>query len=90
MSGWYFDSDEEDYADTLAVGRAYAQTNPNRLLWGTDWPHPNRYSQFKPCPNDSALLDALFEMTRDEKSVQKTLVDNPAELFGFSALKQEG
>lgn len=83
LSGWYFDSAEEDYRDTLAVGRTYAKANPDRLLWGTDWPHPNRYSKFKPCPNDVALLDALMDLVRDEKTFHKTLVDNPEKLFGF-------
>jgi len=89
LSGWYFDSGEENYGDTLAIGREYVKANPNRLLWGTDWPHPNRYSKRKPCPDDSALLDALFDMAEDEETVYKTLVENPAKLFGFSNSGQE-
>ncbi len=83
LSGWYFDSAEDDYADTIAVGKAYAAVNKTRFLWGTDWPHPNRYTKGKPCPDDSRYLDVLLDILQDEDAVRQTLVDNPAALFGF-------
>lgn len=83
LSGNYIDTVEPDYKDTVAVGRAYAKTNPNRLLWGTDWPHPSCYSGLKPLPNDSLMLDQLMEQVQDDKIFHKTLVENPAQLFGF-------
>ena len=53
---------------------------PNRLMWGTDWPHPQ---YFKPMPNDVALLDQLLDWIPDEKTRNMVLVDNPAECLGF-------
>lgn len=83
LSGWYFDSVQPGYADTLQVSWDYAKANNSRFLWGTDWPHPNCYSKGKPVPNDSAMLDALFDILQDETAFHKTLVENPAQLFGF-------
>jgi predicted TIM-barrel fold metal-dependent hydrolase len=55
---------------------------PDRLLWGSDWPHPN---YFEPMPNDADLVDLLPAWIPDEQTRQRVLVDNPAELFGFPA-----
>jgi 2-pyrone-4,6-dicarboxylate lactonase len=54
---------------------------PTRLLWGSDWPHPQ---YFKPMPNDVALLDMMLDWVPDEVTRKRILVDNPAEIFGFS------
>ena len=53
---------------------------PERLVWGTDWPHPGPAG---PMPNDGDLLDALNDWTGDKLVFQKILVDNPARLYGF-------
>lgn len=53
---------------------------PNRLMWGTDWPHPQ---YFKPMPNDIRLLDQLLDWIPDEKTRNMVLADNPAECLGF-------
>lgn len=83
LSGYYFGSQEKDFSDTIAIGKEYAKSNPNRLLWGTDWPHPRCYTNLMPVPDDSALLDALMDQVGDERVFHKTLVENPEELFGF-------
>jgi len=59
-----------------------AEVAPDRLLWGTDWPHGNI---FKPnsIPNDGDLIDLLPKLLPDAAIRQKVLVDNPARLFGF-------
>ncbi|MGH6917037.1 MAG: amidohydrolase family protein, partial [Geminicoccaceae bacterium] len=54
---------------------------PDRLVWGTDWPHPDLRG---PMPDDGDLLDALWDCCRDEVLYRKVLVDNPARLYGFS------
>ncbi len=56
---------------------------PHRLLWGSDWPHPQ---YFKPMPNDVKLLDQMLDWVPDEATRKKIFVDNPAELFGFPPL----
>lgn len=83
LSGLYIDTQQEDYADTIEIGKAYVQANPDRILWGTDWPHPSCYSGRKPMPNDADMLDALMTQAGSEEIFRKILVDNPATLFGF-------
>jgi predicted TIM-barrel fold metal-dependent hydrolase len=54
---------------------------PDRLVWGTDWPHPEPPG---PAPHHADLLAALWDWCRDEALYRKVLVDNPARLYGFS------
>jgi predicted TIM-barrel fold metal-dependent hydrolase len=68
------------YADTGEVAKAYVRAAPQRVLWGTDWPHP---TQRGTKPDDALLLDLLAEWAPDEATRLRILVDNPAELFGF-------
>ena len=51
-----------------------------RLLWGSDWPHPN---YFDPMPNDGDLVDLMLDWAPDEGVRNRNFADNPAELFGF-------
>jgi predicted TIM-barrel fold metal-dependent hydrolase len=57
------------------------QEAPDRLIWGTDWPHP---ALAGPAPDAADLLDALWDWCRDEALYRKILVDNPARLYGFA------
>lgn len=85
LSALYHDSNlEHDYADTVAVGKAYVETAPERVVWGTDWPHPSEFSAKRDFPNDAHLLDLLAIQAPDEKIRHRILVENPAELFGFA------
>lgn len=83
LSGIYLDSTVDRYTDTIAIGRRYVQANPDRCLWGTDWPHLTSYNKKQPYPDDAAMLDALMEMAGAEDIFHRILVENPAELFGF-------
>jgi 2-pyrone-4,6-dicarboxylate lactonase len=65
------------FHDAVPFAQALISTTPDRVLWGTDWPHPN----VKNMPNDGALVD-LFGMYTPEPAVQqKILVDNPTRLY---------
>jgi 2-pyrone-4,6-dicarboxylate lactonase len=76
-----FSADETfPFADTDPFIRKLVEAAPNRLLWGSDWPHPQ---YFKPMPNDVGLLDMMLDWVPDEGSRKQIFVDNPAELFGF-------
>jgi 2-pyrone-4,6-dicarboxylate lactonase len=67
------------FTDAVPFARALIEAAPERVLWGTDWPHPN----VKWMPDDAALLD-LFPLMAPEPSLQKQiLVNNPARLYGF-------
>lgn len=85
LSGQYMDSKVGDpsYADTVAVGRAYVEYAPERLVWGTDWPFPMIFTERKPWPDCANLLDLLAEQARDEEIRNRILVDNPAVLYDF-------
>jgi len=83
LSGLYQDTKTDDYSDTIALGGAFVKVNPNQLVWGTDWPHPNIYDKRLPMPNDSDMLDALMTQAGTEENFRKILVDNPARLYDF-------
>ena len=75
--------DDFPFSDTDPLVKKLVQHAPNRLLWGSDWPHPQ---YFKPMPNDVALLDQMLDWVPDEKTRKLIFVDNPAEVFGFPPL----
>lgn len=67
------------YAEATTIARAYVKAAPERLVWGSDWPHPTE----KEKPDDAVLFDLLSEWAPDETTRQRILVDNPAKLYGF-------
>lgn len=72
---------ELPYADTIPFAKEIIKTNPERLVWATDWPHP---SINVPMPNDGDLLSLLAEWAPDKETRNRILVDNPAKLYDFS------
>jgi D-galactarolactone isomerase len=68
------------YEDVGALARALAKAHPERCLWASNWPHPNQNME----PSTVAMLDLLLEWTEDDSTRSRILVDNPAELYGFS------
>jgi predicted TIM-barrel fold metal-dependent hydrolase len=69
------------FSDVLPFVHALVSRAPNRLLWGSDWPHPN---YFNPMPNDADLLDLMLEWVPDEAVRKLVMVDNPRELLGYN------
>lgn len=69
------------YADLLPYAHALVRHAPERLLWGTDWPHIAMFDQVM--PNDGDLLDLLLDHVPDEAVRNRILVDNPRTLYGF-------
>ena len=67
------------FDDAVPFARALIAAAPDRILWGTDWPHPN----VKHMPNDGDLVDLFPQMAPDPALQKKILVDNPARLYGF-------
>lgn len=70
------------YLEMVPFARAVIEAAPDRVIWGTDWPHSNIFSPGQ-TPNDGDLLDLLGEFAPDESVRRKILVDNPAALYGF-------
>ena len=81
LSGAYITSKRADLADAGSVARALIELAPERMVWGSDWPHPTKKANEK--PDDAALLDKLAEWAPSAERRQKILVDNPAVLSGF-------
>jgi predicted TIM-barrel fold metal-dependent hydrolase len=79
-----------DYADAAPFAKGLIVANPDRIVWGTDWPHPNSTS---PAPldkvtppvvvDDGRLFNQFAVWAPDPQIRQKILVDNPARLYGF-------
>lgn len=67
------------YADASAVAKEFVKAAPQRLVWGSDWPHPTP----KVPPDDAALFDLLTEWAPDEQTRNRILVANPEALYGF-------
>jgi predicted TIM-barrel fold metal-dependent hydrolase len=81
MSNGHRVSSRPNFDEVLPVGKEYINTNPDRLVWGSDWPHP-LHDEFM--PNDADLLELFYRYTDKDQSLrQKILADNPAKLFGF-------
>lgn len=68
------------FYDAVPFAQGFIDIAPDRILWGTDYPHPNIK---KHMPNDADLLDLVPLIARDVAIQQKILVDNPARLYGF-------
>jgi predicted TIM-barrel fold metal-dependent hydrolase len=71
-----------DYPDATKIARAYVKAAPQRLVWGSDWPHPSEKDHK---PDDALLFDLLAEWAGDEQTLDRILVANPEALYGFSA-----
>ncbi|MDO9412435.1 MAG: amidohydrolase family protein [Pseudolabrys sp.] len=69
------------YVDAVPFARKLAADFPDRVVWGTDWPHPNHQG---PIPDDGALVDLIAGIAPSEAARQALLVDNPQRLYGFA------
>ncbi|WP_261394678.1 amidohydrolase family protein [Mameliella alba] len=66
------------YDDVVPFARALVERFPDRVLWGTDWPHPNMKSHV---PDDGALVDVIPRIAVTADVRQRLLVDNPMRLY---------
>jgi len=69
------------FHDAIPFARAVVEAAPDRVLWGTDWPHPNVRPYM---PNDGDLVDLIPLIAPDDTLQQKLLRDNAARLYGFN------
>lgn len=67
------------YADANIVAQAFVKAAPERLVWGSDWPHPGP----KEHPDDAVLFDLLLTQLPDDATRNRILVTNPETLYGF-------
>ncbi len=67
-----------DYSDVRPFARRVVETFPDRVLWGTDWPHPNMKSHM---PDDGQLVDVIPHIAPTTELQRKLLIDNPLRLY---------
>lgn len=86
LSGAYHDSlvGAPTYADSGDIVRDWLTDAPERVVWGTDWPHPAAMVGEKPMPDDALLLDLFGAWAADRALLETVLVDNPCALYGFA------
>lgn len=72
------DGERNPYRDVLPFARRLVETFPDRVLWGTDWPHPNLKSHM---PDDGLLVDFIPHIAPTAELQRKLLVDNPMRLY---------
>ncbi|MBV9537302.1 MAG: amidohydrolase family protein [Acidisphaera sp.] len=70
------------FTGAVPFAHALAEAAPERVLWGTDWPHPN----VRHMPNDGDLVDLLPQMLPTKELQRKVLVENPGRLYGFEGV----
>jgi predicted TIM-barrel fold metal-dependent hydrolase len=68
------------YADVTKVAQAYVKVAPERMVWGSNWPHPNETIK----PDDAVLFGLLAQWAPDEATRHRILVENPEQLYGFA------
>jgi 2-pyrone-4,6-dicarboxylate lactonase len=66
------------FDDVVPYGRALVEHFPDRVIWGTDWPHPNMKRE---APDDGVLVDFVPKIAPTAELQQKLLVDNPMRLY---------
>jgi D-galactarolactone isomerase len=84
LSGAYHESTvgPPSYSDRSAIGAAFVAAAPERMLWGSDWPHPTASRGEVPMPNDADLLNLLGTWVAGEpEQLDRILVRNPQELY---------
>ncbi|MSQ57682.1 MAG: 2-pyrone-4,6-dicarboxylate hydrolase, partial [Limnohabitans sp.] len=70
--------EQNPYRDVIPFARQVVETFPDRVLWGTDWPHPNLKDHM---PNDGLLVNYIPHIAVTPQLQQQLLVDNPMRLF---------
>ena len=81
LSGAYLSSNQDAPWDDMGrLARLLTGHRPDRLVWGTNWPHPSRFAQM---PGDNEILDALSSWVPDALLLKYILATNPSALYGF-------
>jgi 2-pyrone-4,6-dicarboxylate lactonase len=80
MGPYFLSKNKPHYPDVTPLARAMVAAAPDRLVWGSDWPHPGARAAM---PDDGDLANQFCEWVPDEVQRTKILVTNPARLYGF-------
>ncbi|MDR6215384.1 D-galactarolactone isomerase [Paracidovorax wautersii] len=88
LSGGYIVSERHAVDDPAldALAASYLRAAPERVVWGSDWPHATASAGVQPLPDDALQVDRLVDwaqQTDGAATLHRVLVDNPAALYGF-------
>lgn len=88
LSGAYLVSPtgQSDDPQLQPLARSFIDAAPDRVLWGSDWPHATASAGRQPMPDDAAQVDALARWAGDAAHLRQILVTNPEQLYGFSPI----
>ena len=84
LSALYHQSTRADVADMASVMKSFLHDATERVLWGSDWPHPNLISANKNMPDDALILSQIINWASNEQVRHKLFVSNPADLYRFT------
>jgi D-galactarolactone isomerase len=81
LSGFYETSAHggPDYADVIGLARRLVRQAPERMIWASNWPHPN----LRPAPDDALLIDLVASLAEDNRQRAMIMHENADHLFGF-------
>ena len=86
LSGGYLVSPQGSSEDPAlhALARSFIDAAPERMLWGSDWPHASASAGLHPWPDDARQIECLAQWAGDAHTLQQLLVHNPQQLYGFT------
>lgn len=92
LSGGYIVSEQHSVEDPAldALAASYLRCAPERVVWGSDWPHATASAGVQPMPDDARQVDRLAEWLQaagGDVTLRRVLVDNPCALYGFDAVE---
>lgn len=87
LSGGYIVSRLHSVADPAldVLAHSYVGAAPERVLWGSDWPHATASAGVQPMPDDAQQVDRLAEWAGSDAALRQILVTNPEVLYGFDS-----
>lgn len=85
LSGGYLVSERHSVDDPAldALARSFIEAAPERMVWGSDWPHATASAGRHPCPDDARQIERLAQWAGDAQTLRRILVSNPERLYGF-------
>jgi predicted TIM-barrel fold metal-dependent hydrolase len=85
LSGCYIVSEAGPprYDDVAPLARSYLRAAPERVVWGSDWPHASASAGHQAMPDDAQQMTLLADWCKDDATLRRVLVDNPARLYDF-------
>lgn len=91
LSGGYLVSPtgQSDDPQLLPLASSFIDAAPDRVIWGSDWPHATASAGHQPMPDDAAQVDALARWAGHADRLRQILVTNPEQLYGFTPVTSD-